>query len=248
MTGEKEQSEVEIGRKEKNEKETRKNRTEGKRQKHYLDLATIGDGPVEDYGRFLALALALVLLAQWRAGDYVEANGVGTGVTIAQEHLLDLKLYHKERSKETEKYLGTGDRLYLQAQAQVAQVDQGDGRAPEALLLQLLMCLQSLLLRLSPPPRGTTGHPVGPVLPVRQTGEDLLTQIGEVVLVPPLEVAGLEMLLIPETIESKYYTYEKREPLYGLNNVLRPDNIKMNYDNDFWNKHQKTRERIRERD
>ena len=53
------------------------------------------------------------------------------------------------------------------------------------------------------------------------------------------------MLLIPETIESKYYTYEKkdtyekREPLYGLNNVLRPDNIKMNYDNNFWNKYQK---------
>ena len=62
------------------------------------------------------------------------------------------------------------------------------------------------------------------------------------------------MLLIPETIDSKYYTYEKkdtyeeRELLYGLNDVLRPDNIKMNYDNDFWNKHQKTRERIRERD
>ena len=88
MTGdEKEQSEVEIGRKEKNEKETRKNRTEGRRQKHYLDLATIGDGPVEDGGR--------LLLAQWRAGDYVEAYGVGTGVTIAQEHLLDLKPYHK---------------------------------------------------------------------------------------------------------------------------------------------------------
>ena len=70
MTGdEKEQNEVEIG----------------KRQKQYL--ATIGDGPVEDGGR--------LLLAQWRAGDYVEAYGVGTGVTIAQEHLLDLKLYHK---------------------------------------------------------------------------------------------------------------------------------------------------------
>ena len=86
MTGdEKEQSEVEIGRKEKKEKETRKNRTEGKRQKQYL--ATIGDGPVEDGGR--------LILAHWRAGDDVEAYGVGTGVTIAQEHLLDLKLYHK---------------------------------------------------------------------------------------------------------------------------------------------------------
>ena len=100
--------------------------------------------------------------------------------------------------------------MYLQAQAQVAQVDQGDGRAPEALLLQQLLCLQPLPLRLSPPygchiTPGFTGHPEGLVLPVRQTGEDLLTQIGEVVLVSPLEVAGLEMLLIPETIESKYY-------------------------------------------
>ena len=66
------------------------------------------------------------------------------------------------------------------------------------------MCLQSLRPRLSPP-RDTTGHPEGLVLPVRQTGEDLLTQIGEVVLVSPLEVAGLEMFLIPETIELKYY-------------------------------------------
>ena len=86
MTGdEKEQNEVEIGRKEKKEKETRTNRTEGKRQKQYL--ATIGDGPVVDGGR--------LLLAHCRAGDDVEAYGVGTGVTIAQEHLLDLKLYHK---------------------------------------------------------------------------------------------------------------------------------------------------------
>ena len=33
--------------------------------------------------------------------------------------------------------------------------------------------------------------------------------------------------------------------MYGLNDVLRPDNIKMNYDNDFWDKHQKIRGRIR---
>ena len=71
------------------------------------------------------------------------------------------------------------------------------------------MCLHLLLPRMLGPQLGlgTTGHPVGPVLPVRQTGEDLLTQIGEVVLVPPLpplEVAGLEMLLIPETIELNY--------------------------------------------
>ena len=95
MTGDgKEQSEIEIERKEKNEKETRKQNGR-KRQKYYLVLATIGDSTVEDDGRLLARALDLVLLAQWRAGDYVEAEGVGTGVTIAQEHLLDLKQYHK---------------------------------------------------------------------------------------------------------------------------------------------------------
>ena len=86
MTGsKKEQNEVEIGGKEKKEKETRTNRTEGKRQKQYL--ATIGDGPVVDGGR--------LRLAHCTAVDDVEAHGVGTGVTIAQEHLLDLKLYHK---------------------------------------------------------------------------------------------------------------------------------------------------------
>ena len=69
------------------------------------------------------------------------------------------------------------------------------------------MCLHLLLPRISPPylGHGTTGHPVGPVLPVRQTGEDPLTQVGEVVLVSPHKVAGLEMLLIPETIELNYY-------------------------------------------
>ena len=86
MTGnEKEQKEVQIGRKEKIEKETRTNRTEGKGQTQYL--ATIGDGPVVEGGR--------LLLAHCRAVDDVKAQGVGTGVTIAQEHLLDLKLYHK---------------------------------------------------------------------------------------------------------------------------------------------------------
>ena len=86
MTGdEKEQNEVEIGRKEKKEKETRTIKKEGKRQKQYL--VTIGDGPVEDDGR--------LLLVQCRAGNDVEAYGVGPGVTIAQDHLLDLKQYHK---------------------------------------------------------------------------------------------------------------------------------------------------------
>ena len=86
MTGdEKEQSKVKVGRKEKKEKETRIIKTEGKRQKQYL--ATIGDGPVVDGGR--------LLLAHCRAVNDVEAHGVGTGVTIAQEHILDLKQYHK---------------------------------------------------------------------------------------------------------------------------------------------------------
>ena len=65
--------------------ETRTIKMKGKRQKQYL--ATIGDDPEEDDGR-LPLDLC-------RAGNDVEAQGVGPGVTIAQEHLLDLKQYHK---------------------------------------------------------------------------------------------------------------------------------------------------------
>ena len=95
--------------------------------------------------------------------------------------------------------------MYLQAQAQVGQVVQGDGRALEALLLHLLLCHQPLMLLVATDITDTTGHPEDLVLPVRQTSENLLTQIGEEVLVSPLEVAGLQMLLIPETIESKYY-------------------------------------------
>ena len=67
----------------------------GRKQKYYLVLATARqrDSTVEDGGRLLALDL--VLLVQRGAGHEVEAQGVGTGVTIAQEHLLDLKQYHK---------------------------------------------------------------------------------------------------------------------------------------------------------
>ena len=70
------------------------------------------------------------------------------------------------------------------------------------------MGLVKLLLRLLtlmpvPLELGTAGHPVDLVLPdVRQTSEDLLMGDGEVVLVTPLP-PRLEMLLIPETIESK---------------------------------------------
>ena len=70
-----------------------------KRQKYYLVLATArqSDSTVEDGGRLLAIVLARdhVLLVQWGAGHEVEAQGAGTRVTIAQEHLLDLKQYHK---------------------------------------------------------------------------------------------------------------------------------------------------------
>jgi len=71
----------------------------GRKQKYYLVLTTARqrDSTVEDGGRLLAIALALdlVLLVQWGTGHEVEAQGVGTGVTIAQKHLLDLKQYHK---------------------------------------------------------------------------------------------------------------------------------------------------------
>ena len=68
----------------------------------------------------------------------------------------------------------------------------------------LLKLLLRLLMRM-PVPLGlvAAGHPVDLVLPdVRQTSEDLLMGDGEVVLVTPLP-PRLEMLLIPETIESK---------------------------------------------
>ena len=69
----------------------------GRKQKYHLVLATARqrDSTVEDDGRLHARALDLVLLVQWGAGHDVEAQGVGTGVTIAQKHLLDLKQYHK---------------------------------------------------------------------------------------------------------------------------------------------------------
>ena len=92
--------------------------------------------------------------------------------------------------------------MYLQAQAQLGQVTQGDERAREALLLHMLLCLQPLKLLAATDTTGTTGHPEDLALPVRQTSENLLTQVGEEVLVSPLEVAGLQVLLIPETIES----------------------------------------------
>ena len=95
--------------------------------------------------------------------------------------------------------------MYLQAQAHFGQVVQGDERALEALLLHLLLCPPPLTLLIATDATDTTGHPEDLVLPARQTSENLLTQIGEEVLVSPREVAGLQMLLIPETIDSKYY-------------------------------------------
>ena len=71
----------------------------GRKQKYYLVLATARqrDSTEEDGGRLLAVALAidLVLLVQWGAGHEVKAQGVGPRATIALEHLLDLKQYHK---------------------------------------------------------------------------------------------------------------------------------------------------------
>ena len=59
----------------------------GRKQKYYLVLATARqrDSTEEDGGRLLAIVLArgLVLLVQWGAGQEVEAQGVGTRVTIA---------------------------------------------------------------------------------------------------------------------------------------------------------------------
>ena len=67
----------------------------------------------------------------------------------------------------------------------------------------LLKLLLRLLMRMPVPlDLGTAGHPEDLVLPVHKTSKDLLMGDGEVVLVTPLP-PRLEMLLIPETIESK---------------------------------------------
>ena len=93
--------------------------------------------------------------------------------------------------------------LYLHA-----QLVQGGGREPEALGLHLLHV--SLLLVLVELGGHTalslTGDPEGLVLPVRQTGEDPLVQEEQVVLVTPHEVAGQDVLLVPETIKFKNST------------------------------------------
>ena len=109
-------------------------------------------------------------------------------------------------------------RLYLHA-----QLGQRRGGDPEALgllvvdlgllLLSHLLVGQILVRRsqlLVGPNIGQhtrrhslTGETEGPVLLGRQGGVDLLTEEQEIFLVPAVEVAILEVLLVPETIKIK---------------------------------------------
>ena len=88
--------------------------------------------------------------------------------------------------------------LYLHA-----QLVQGGGREPEALGYHLLhVSLLLVLVELGVHAAlSLTGDPEGLVLPVRQTGEDPLVQEEQVVLKTSHEVAGQDVLLVPETIK-----------------------------------------------
>ena len=110
--------------------------------------------------------------------------------------------------------------LYLHA-----QLAQGGGREPEALCLHPRHVLQLLVLPevVAHTIVSLTGDPEGLVLSERQTGEDPLVQEEHVVLKTSLEVAGQDVLVVPETIKIKivrYYTgsektrkdtYEKKD-------------------------------------
>ena len=106
-------------------------------------------------------------------------------------------------------------RLYLHA-----QLGQRRGGDPEALGLlvvdlgllllshllvgQILGLRSPLLVGMDPGlDRSLTGETEGLVLLGRQGGVDLLTEEQEIFLVPAVEVAILEVLLVPETIKIK---------------------------------------------
>ena len=102
--------------------------------------------------------------------------------------------------------------LYLHA-----QLAQRGGREPEALCLHLpqvtlLLVLEELVVHTT---LSLTGDPEGLVLPIRQTGEDPLVQEEQVVLVTPHEVAGQDVLLVPETIKIKFVRYYNRSKRQG---------------------------------
>ena len=108
--------------------------------------------------------------------------------------------------------------LYLHA-----QLVQGGGREPEALVLHLLHVTQLLVLvpLVAHTIVSLTGDPEGLVLPVRQTGEDPLVQEEHVVLKTSHEVAGQDVLVVPETIKIKIVRYNNRSERQGKTRTKR---------------------------
>ena len=108
--------------------------------------------------------------------------------------------------------------LYLHA-----QLVQGGGREPEALALHLLHVIQLLVLPevVAHTIVSLTGDPEGLVLSVRQTGEDPLVQEEQVVLKTSHEVAGQDVLVVPETIKIKIVRYNNRSERQGKTRTKR---------------------------
>ena len=108
--------------------------------------------------------------------------------------------------------------LYLHA-----QLVQGGGREPEALALHLLHVTQLLVLPVvvAHTTLSLTGEPEGLVLSVRQTGEDPLVQEEHVVLKTSHEVAGQDVLVVPETIKIKFVRYNNRSERQGKTRTKR---------------------------
>ena len=108
--------------------------------------------------------------------------------------------------------------LYLHA-----QLVQGGGREPEALFLHPRHVLQLLVLPevVAHTIVSLTGDPEGLVLSERQTGEDPLVQEEHVVLKTSLEVAGQDVLVVPETIKIKIVRYNNRSERQGKTRTKR---------------------------
>ena len=127
--------------------------------------------------------------------------------------------------------------LYLHA-----QLVQGGGREPEALALHLLHVTQLPVLPVVVAHTivSLTGDPEGLVLSVRQTGEDPLVQEEQVVLKTSHEVAGQDVLVVPETIKIKIVRYYNRSERQGKTRTKRRTRTRR--------ENQRIRERIRKRD
>ena len=131
--------------------------------------------------------------------------------------------------------------LYLHA-----QLAQRGGREPEALCLHLpqvtlLLVLEELVVHTT---LSLTGDPEGLVLPIRQTGEDPLVEEGEVGIIASHEVAGQDVLIVPETIKIKLYDIIPDQKRQGKTRTKRRTSTRR--ENQIIR--ERIRERVRERD